>query len=409
VVLGTSAEAQREVQRRQQSYTVGEYTFEKLEKAQELLANGRYGESREVLDRLDSRRGLNAHEIALVHQTYAHIAVAQERYEEAAVHFEKCLAQQALPPVAALELKYNLAQLYLASEQPGKAVEMLEAWFAEAENPSPPAYYLLALAYFQHGKKDLALPPAQRAVDSSDQPHEAWMQLLLSLYLEEKSYAEAAMLLERILVRFPRKRYWVQLAAVYGELGRNDETLAVTELAYTQGFLTQDRELRNLAQLYLYHQIPYSAARVLVRGINEEKIEADAEALELLAESWLSAREYDRAMDPLARAARLSDDGDLYVRLAQLYMEQEEWSEAIGALRAALQTGKLKNRGRTLLLLGISEFSAGSLEAAKNTFERAREHESTRTSVDQWLEHLERRLALMRPQETGGGRRLPGT
>jgi len=388
-----SAIAQEKAERRKQSYTVSEYAFKKLAHAHELLSSKQYSESREVLDQLHKSRGLNAHEVALVYQTYAYIAAAQERYDDAAVNFEKCLAQQALPHAAELDIKYNLAQLYLATEKPGKAVDVLEPWLEQAEKPSPVVYYLLALAYFQQEKRDLALPPARQAVESSDQPKEAWMQLLLSLYLEEKSYAKAAPLLEKILARFPKKSHWMQLAAVYTELGREEETLAVTELVYTQGLLNRDRELRNLAQLYLYHQIPYRAARVLESGIEDERIEADEDALKLLADSWLRAREYEKAIAPLERAARISGDGDLYLRLGQVYLEREEWLEAANALEKALQTNKLDHPGRASLLLGIANSSRGQIEIAQRAFERAQQYQESRKSAAHWLKHIEQRKA----------------
>jgi tetratricopeptide (TPR) repeat protein len=249
---------------------------------------------------------------------------------------------------------------------------------------------MLALAYFRQDENELALPPARRAVESTNRPKEAWMQLLLALYLEGESYSEAVAVLERILVRFPKKDYWLQLAAIYGRLGDEDRNLAVTELAYTQGFLTQDSELRNLARLYLHHEIPYSAARVLERGLNEKRVGADADVLKLLAQSWLSAREYERAKEPLARAARLANEGDLFLRLAQLHIQCEEWPEAIDALVTALNDENLKDPGRALVLLGVSNVSAERLDAARRAFQRARKHEPVRGSADRWLEHLAR-------------------
>ncbi|RMF20781.1 MAG: hypothetical protein D6760_10790 [Deltaproteobacteria bacterium] len=326
----------------------------------------------------------------MVEQTRGYIASAQERYAEAAGAFERCLALEALPEGAQLNTQYNLAQLYLAMERFDDAIRTLKDWFARAENPAPSAYYLLAAAYMQSGRSDLALEPARKAVENSADPKEPWLQLLLALYLERKDYQRARTLLERLVARFPKKTYWLQLSAVYAELGREKDTLAVMQIAYQKNLLDKDSELRNLARMYLYHEIPYRAARVLEKGLADGIVEPDAKAWELLADAWLSAREYDKAIEPLRRAAKLSDDGKFYLRLGRLFMERQEWKDAAQSIEAALEKKKLDERGKAWVLLGIARFSAGDRAGARRAFEKARTFEDGAAEAERWLAHLDR-------------------
>ncbi|RMD86058.1 MAG: hypothetical protein D6815_00615, partial [Candidatus Dadabacteria bacterium] len=254
------------------SFTVSEYAYKKLERAHKLLAEEQYEEASKVIEELARRRGLSRHERALIEQTRGYIASSQGRYAEAAAAFERCLKLEALPEGAQLNTRYNLAQLYLALERYDAAIETLKRWFAETENPGPAAYYLLAVAYAQAGRREQALEPARKAVEKAKEPKEAWLELLLALYLERKNYERARPLLEQLVLRFPKKRYWLQLSAVYAELGRERDALAAMQLAYEQKLLDGDSELRNLARMYLYHEIPYQAARVLERGLAEGRI-----------------------------------------------------------------------------------------------------------------------------------------
>ncbi len=392
LLVAAVASAQQQGSRRR-SYTVGQVAFKKLEKAHRLLVEEKYQESRAVVDDLARSKGLSAHELALVHQTYGWIASSQEKYGDAISSFEKCLAQDALPTGAQLNTQYNLAQLYMVESRFDRAAASLEDWFTKAEKPGPPAYYLLATAYLQQDENDKAFVPARKSVELSDQPKEAWLQLLLSLYFDRKSYPEAATLLKQLVTRFSKKTYWIQLAAVYGELGEEENSLAVLQIAYLQNLLERDQELRRLARVYLYHQIPYRAAGVVEKGLEEKVIEPDAEAWELLGNSWLSAREYERALAPLESAAKLSEKGEVSVRLGQLYIEREEWGKARKALQQALRKSKLDDRGRALLLLGISNFSSGRIDDAQRAFDQAQQHEKTRKSAGRWLKHLERKRA----------------
>lgn len=374
-------------------YTVGQYAYEKLSEANEAIAEEKFAEARAVLEQMAEKRGLNPHEQALLYQTLGMLEAEQENYAGAARHVEKSLALQALPPDQQLRMTYNLAQLYVATEQFDRAIPLLEKWFAQTENPQPLSYYQLAGAYVQAEQSEKALAPARKAVELSESPKESWIQLLVALYFEKREYAKIRPLLEQLVERFPKKTYWMQLAAVYSELGEEKKSLAVHQIAYEQGLLDRDAEIRMLAQLLLFHELPYRAGRVLEKGLEDGVVEADASAYELLANSWISARNYERAIAPLERAAELSKSGDLYVRLAQVQMERERWDEAVAALRAAIEKGGLDDPGRPHLLLGICSFRGGNLDGAERSFQRARQFEVFRHDADLWLRQVERERA----------------
>ena len=53
-------------------------------------------------------------------------------------------------------------------------------------------------------------------MDSTPEPKEAWLQLLAALYVRKSDYASATPVLEELVLRFPKKAYWVQLSLIYG-------------------------------------------------------------------------------------------------------------------------------------------------------------------------------------------------
>ena len=59
----------------------------------------------------------------------------------------------------------------------------------------------------------------------------------------------------------------------------------------------------------------------------------------------------------MRQAADLSEEGNLYVRLGQVNMQREEWSEAVRLLGKAIAKGDLKGPGNVHLLLSISHNS----------------------------------------------------
>ena len=151
-----------------------------------------------------------------------------------------------------------------------------------------------------------------------------------------------------------------------------------------------EAELRRLARTYLFHNLPYSGAQVLERGLAEGRIEGNRKVLELLGNAWIAAREYEKSIAPLQRAADLAEDGRLYLRLGQVRVQREDWKEATALIQQAIKKGGLDDAGKAHLLLGISYYSDDHPESARTAFRLARKHESTRTDAMAWLEHIAR-------------------
>lgn len=376
------------------NFAAGEWAFKALSAAHEALAAEKYGEARALMDTMSERKNLNDHEKALMWQTYAYIESSQEQYAKAVKSFENCLALDALPDATALATQYNLGQLYLTVERYKDAVRVLEDWIGKVENPGANAYYLVAMAHVQNENEKAALPYAIKAVHHSKKPNEARLQLLLALEFKFKHYKNVARVLERLVATFPKKNYYLQLSAIYADLGMDKRALSALELAYVQGLLDRESEFLNLAQAYLYHDIPYRAAQVLAKGLADGSIAEDAEHWELLGDSWLHAREYDEALDPLLRAAALSGDGDLFVRIAQVHLERDEPKEALEALNKGLAKGGLDNPGNAYLLLGITHTTNRQFGAARDAFAKAGQYEKSRKAAQDWMKHVERQEAI---------------
>jgi tetratricopeptide (TPR) repeat protein len=368
---------------------VGPWAAKRIGRAFDELKDEQYDEMRLTLDEMRGNPKLNAREQALMWQAYAYLDTARDDYKTAAEDMERALATHGLDPTAAMQMRYNLAQIYVLLERPEDAIREFDIWFATAPNPSGTAYYMHAMAHAQKGDRERALALARRAVEKGgDEPKESWLQLVASILVEQKEYAAAAPVLQQLIERYPKKAYWLQLSAVYSGLEQPDNALAVLELADEQGLLTQRSELMTLAQLYLYNQIPAKAAAVLEKGIARGVIEPDARTYLLLADSLLHSRQRERALAPLQQAATLSDNGNAAMRLAQVYLEREDWQHARTALSQAIDKGSLSSPGHAYLLLGIANANEQRWSDAEQAFGEAVTYEPVKPSAEYWLKHL---------------------
>jgi tetratricopeptide (TPR) repeat protein len=381
-------ELREERKARAQIHSVRSRISRYLGAAAEAVDAGNPQEAKRLLLKLRPNR-LNPYERALVYRMVAYVAYGAEEYEEAVEYFVKVLEEEVLPIRDEAKVRFNIAQLYAALQQWSEVIAWLNRWLLYIEDPDPLGFYLMGIAYYQLEDFDAAIVHTKKALDSSPEPREAWLRLLAALYSQKQDFENATPVLEELLLRFPKKQYWVQLSLIYGAREDFRRSLSVQQVAYAQGLLTEDKELRRLARSYLYHELPHPAAKVLEKALEDGAVARDPEAFELLANSWIAAREYDRSLAPLQKAAELSQDGNLYVRLGQVHMQREAWTEAAELLQKAVEKGGLEDPGNAELLLGISYYNDSRVARARSSFVRARRHDSTREAADRWITHIE--------------------
>ncbi len=242
---------------------------------------------------------LSPYERSRTEQILATIESSRDNYGGAQKHLQAAIDAGGLNEKEVSDTRYQIAQMFLAQEKWKEGAAALEQWFQTAPNPNSAAYYLLAVAYYQQNDYKRAIVPAQKAVDLAEKPQESWVQLVLALYLQQDQYAQAVPLLKRLINMAPEKKtYWQQLSSVYGQMEDYPKSLAVAQIAYNGGILTDDSDVRRLADLQLFNDAPYRCGETIERGDPEEagqgRLQALREAGELL-DCRARVREGDRS------------------------------------------------------------------------------------------------------------------
>ena len=375
--------------------TLRKAVYEKLAEAQELMETDTpdTAGAQRLVDQVKNMKDLKPYELAQMYNFYAYLYYAQGNTKQAITAYEQVLSQPELPEAMQTQTIYTLAQLHFADEQYQKSIDMMNRWFANAVNPGPDPYIILGQAYYQLGQFEKALQPVETAIrlakEKGKPVKENWLLLLRVFYYELNDYTKVASILEELLQTWPKKEYWVQLAGMYGELNREVEQVAAYEIAYLQGMFTQERELVQMAQLYMSQAVPYKAARVLEKGMGDGTIEGTGKNMRLLAQAWAMAQEDDKAVPALQEAARLTGDAELYVRLAQSYINKTEWQMAIDSLETALSRGGLKRTDQARIMMGMAQFNLDRLTPAEKTFQLAAKDQRSAKAARQWIQYIQ--------------------
>ena len=377
-------------------------TYDAINVVQLLLDEEQWAQCIEQLDTLLQRK-LNNYERAHVLNMKGFALYQMEDMENALANYETALQLEDLPDSQVRALLTTVSQLALVVED-YPAAERFALRLIASPGKNPPeatSHVILAQAYIGQEKYAKAEAPLRKAIsmlrEKGRVPRENWMSMLSAVYFNLDDYVSMRDVLYQMVELYPRERYLINLAALHGQLGETDKQLALIESLLDDQRLQQGHHLLNLANLFLAHKLPYKAAALLETEMDAERIESSQQNLELQSQAWYLAGEEERAIPPLAAAAAIAEDGELYLRVARLYMDVYDWKNAEIAARAAAEKGGLRDPGDAWLLQGMALARANELDRARKAFERALKYEDNKKWAKQWLKFVaneERRLVM---------------
>ncbi len=369
--------------------------YKQLSKAETLIDQEAFSQARQKLQKILPELKKNSYEQAITLRSLASAYALEGQYQNSAKFLEQAVATTALTEKQQQEALLNLGQLYMTTEQYQKAVDKLNPWLKQHPGTKETQVrVLLANAYAQLKQYRKALPYIESVIKRSKKPKESWLQLNLALYYELENYSAAAGVLRLLVAQYPEEKdYWQQLASIYQQLQQYTNALSVKNLAYKKGFIRSESDILQLFNLFRYNKQPYQAAHLLSKELDSKNVKQTSAHWELLANAWTSSREYIKAIHALEKASLLHEEGELYLQLGRIHVEQELWQTAITAIKKALKKGSLKQTGEAYILLGMSYYETQQLKSATNAFSKAQQYRKTKQSADQWLNYINNNAA----------------
>ncbi|MDO6720431.1 hypothetical protein Q4575_13515 [Psychrosphaera sp. 1_MG-2023] len=382
--------------KRRRTPALGARVYSQLARAQELADKGNVAEGLEVLDQVKSKSSsLNSYEKAMMFNFYGFIYYNAERVDEALASFEQVVKQNPIPESLEKGTLFSLSQLAMASGKYDKTLQYLEQWEQVDGGKIPVKNYVLkAQATYQQKDYSAAAGHIDQAIElqvaDGFLAEESWYVLQRAVYFELKQPAKVAAVLENMVRLFNKPEYWLQLGGMYGEIGEEGKQLAVLEAAFQQGYVTKRSDLRNLSQVYYLNGLPFKAAQVIEKGFELGALNKDDKTLSFLAQSYVGAKEYDKAVATYQTLADISDTGVASQQIAEIRLQQGRFEETVVAAKAAAKRGKLDNPGNLYLALGMANFNLKQFDQALQAFEQAKAYKNAKKMAQQWLKFVER-------------------
>jgi hypothetical protein len=326
--------------------------------------------AKEALDRLRERRydRMNDFEKSTLLSFYTNYYFSTENYRGAIDTFEEMLTIEELRADTRLRTLRSLGQLYGSEEEWQSSINNFEMWRELSPEEDDIVFRGLSYAHYQLEEFEQALPYwidymnfKLNAGEERDRNDYAYLN---GLYFTLEDFVSALELTKTMIMLFDDPTDWRNLNAVYASLDDEDNRIRSLNLAYLKGYLDDEVYFLNLGQSMAAIEIPYSGAKIINDGMDQEFVEQTVDNLEVYTQMFLIASMWDDGMAPARQYAEMSDEGNGYDTLGYLLYVRADYEEAAEAFQAGIDKGGLNDRADTLLFLARSLLELDEFEAA---------------------------------------------
>lgn len=418
-VMVTDADAQRRNRNQEEENDGADRTFstrvgEIVLEAQEQQGEDQFTASIDTLNRALSIESINPYERSIALQMRGRAYYEIEQINRAIQDWQAAIATGAMLTEEIVNLRINIGQLLIAEGRYNEGIQSLEQAIAQGgeESINVGVARMLAQAYGQAERYREGLPWAERfwELRPAAERTRGDYSLMLFYYQQLDDVPNQFRIVEGMVARWPtEKNNWRSYASLLAQTGREEDAFEANKIMYINGMLTESREIVALAQYYSYYEYPYRGAVILERELNAGAVERTQDNLQLLANMWRQAREWERAIPVLRQLAQLSGDGDDYLKLAEALYQRHQLTEAEDAFQEALNRGGLDRPGNAWTLLGNVRQELGRTDAALAAFREGARYPYSRSTANGWINFItsQRRAAADRgphPRAGASGR-----
>lgn len=316
---------------------------------------------------------MNCYEEGAALRLSAAVKVETNDYPGAIRDLEALVRSGNVPASEIGQTYYNISQLHMSTENLPEALRYMNLWMQNGGQPNRTQKWQLAVLYHKADNNREALRWAEEVFrqDGPNAEREVY-DFLIYLYDQTGQLAKKAQLLETLLQRNPNeRRLWDAVAGDLFQAGDQRRAFEVQKAMYLGGILQTEDELMRIVNFYNQFDVPYQAARTLEKEMNAGNISKTYERMELLANLYQVAREFERAIPVIREAAQMRNSGEMYERLGRSYAELKDWENTESSLLRALEVGGVKDPGTVWVLIGQSRYERDDVEGAIEAFRNA--------------------------------------
>ena len=339
-VLAAPDAAKIEARKKAKTRVMGERVGKKVIKAFDLYNEEKLDEAIAMLKELDPSDDFDK---ATVNRYLGSMYGQKEQYKTAIKHLQLAVAPDVLNFADQEQSLKTLGDMYAGTEQYEKAKDAYVAWMDFTGEEDATVYTRIAQANYRLEKYNDVVAPANKAIKLQKEPNKGPYQLKLGSYFELKDYKNMVKVGEEIVRIWPDdKKAWVSLGKYYLQTEDYKTGLATMEVAYKNGYFESEVDYKVLSNFYSLNEIPYKAALVLEKSINDKIVKRNKQNISAVASNYHRSKDIEKAAKYYEEAAKFDDDAELYRKAGSLLLQSQNYSAAVVRLNKALELGSDK-------------------------------------------------------------------
>jgi tetratricopeptide (TPR) repeat protein len=300
---------------------------------------------------------------------------------------KRALDENGLQNAMHFPLLLELARMHSNDEQYVEALAVVDKFLAETKSNDPAAHEVRGYALYQMDKYPEAIDALKLAVAPDGTASGNVNQMLMRSYVAAERYAEAITLGEAIAAKTPDdKKAQLNLANVYAEAEQPAKAVAVFERLRAAGKLTDSGDyeagIRVLANLDGREK---DLIAFINEGLTKGILKPNAQVYGQLGQAYYNADQVGEAIAAWEKAAPLAKDGELYLNLAIVSLQDDRYAGAKAAAQQAIAKG-VRKPGKAWLVIAAAEQGLGNDAGIVAAYREAAKDPATRDEAHKMLQ-----------------------
>ncbi len=344
-----------------------------LQAAESLIKGGKFREALAKVREADAVGGKSASENLMVERMRLAAASGAGDADTAARAFETVGASAG--SADKLRMIESIAGSYYRAKEYAKAQQWYARYFREGGTSSANRTLMIQTQYLSGdlaGASKELMAEIQAAERNGATPSEDRINLLMNAAVRQKDVASEAFALERLVMYYPKKEYWVSLLSRLQRKPNFSDRLSLDtyRLSLATGSMTAANDYSEMAQLALQAGSGAEAKQVIEKGFAAGVLGAGPEAERHKRLRDLVTKRIEEAKKTAAddeKAALAAKDGNelLTIGMNQVYEGQK--AKGLQLMQQGIAKGGLKRPEDAKLHLAIAQLVAGENAKAQAT------------------------------------------
>lgn len=309
-------------------------------------------------------------------------------YTQASAYFQRAISENGLSNNAQYSVMLNLAQMQMSQKKYADAQATAGRFLTETQSEDPKAYAVVGNSQYRLDHYPEAVAALKKVLGSNVEGvvTDNVVQMLIDSYIQMKQPNEAAALAEQLSAKNPDdKNAQMVVASIYVGAEQPEKASAIFDRLRAKGLLTESKDYETG-----YRLLDSIGGRskdiisLINEGLDKKILTPSPEVYSLLGQSYYDVDQMPQAIAAWEKGAPLATDGEIYLNLAKLRNQNDQFAEGKAAARQALAKG-VERPGEAWLEIGRSESAQGNKPAMLAAYREAAKDPKTRTQANKLL------------------------